>query len=333
MCALTQGRPKAEYNCAQKDFYTIVKSGWMSYSEHLPDFMNFKTSYTAATATAQLAALTAARAMPDEGSRTGMHKALRIELVPLAETCIAAWSDMSSYIRDGFAADLYDTKREAAGYAYYRGALEQDWDSVSELIVQGVDFANANTAALTAGGMPPSFIASMTVARDAFELKYGDFVAAEELTKQMTDAKTEANNALHVSLTAMFEDGKKVFRNNAAVREEFTFERILNMINGGGNSTPTTTKLAGVITDAFTLLPIEGALIVAGDANGSEQTTSGVGGFYSFSFAGLTEPMSGTLTVSHPMYVTAARSITLEPGVNRNEDFGLSPTPPPPPMP
>jgi hypothetical protein len=337
MCALTQGRPKAEYNCAQKDFYTVVKMGWTSYAEHLSDFSNFNTLYTAATGTAQLAAMEAANAMPDEWSRIGVYKSLRIELVPLAEACIIAWSNMSSYIREGFASDQYEVKREMAGYNYYREAEGMDWDSVNGLIVHGLVFANANVAELTAGGMPPTFIANMTAARDAFALKHIEFMDAEEQTKLMTDAKLEANNALNRALVDMFEDAKKVFRMNAAIREEFTFDIILEMVNGGGNGgggpVSVVTKLSGVITDAFTLMPLVGAVVVVSDGSGSQQTTSGIGGFYAFSFDGLTEPVSGTVTVSHPMYVTSMRTITMNPGEVRTEDFGLIPTPPSPPTP
>jgi len=333
MCALIQGRPKADYNCAQKDFYTVAKMGWTSYAEQLPDFMNFSTLYQPGTGTTQLAAIELAKAMPDEWTRMGEVKSLRIELVPLAEACIIVWSNMSSYIREGFASDQYDVKREIAGYNYYRDAVGQDWDSVSELIDKGLVFANANTLALTAGGMPPTFIANMTATRDAFELKHIEFMDAEEQSKLLTDAKIEANNLLNADLVAMFEDAKKIFRTNAAIRDEFTFDVILELVNGGGGTAPVVTKLSGMIADSVTLAPIVGATIVAVDENGSLLAVSGVGGYYSIPYNAMVNPLSVVITVSHPMYDDSVRTILLSPGELRTEDFGLVPRPPAPPIP
>lgn len=258
MCALQSGRPLPEYPCGQQDLYTIIETGWQSYAEFLADFMNLSTLYTAATGTDQLTALTAARAMPDEDNRDEVHKTLRVQLSGLAETCLIKWSDLSTYIRDGFPANEYENKRIAAGYNYYAGAAHENWDDVKGLMQDGVAFANANAAALTDGGMVATFVADLTAAKDAFEVKHQAFLHAEENSKVQTDEKIEANNALYRALIKMFEDGKRIFRNNAAVREQFTFDSVWDLVSGsgGGSSSPQDAKLSGQITDANTLTPI-----------------------------------------------------------------------------
>ncbi|TNF24252.1 MAG: carboxypeptidase regulatory-like domain-containing protein [Bacteroidetes bacterium] len=258
MCALQSSRPQPEYPCSQQDLYTIVETGWNSYAEYLADFTNLSTLYTAATGTNQLNALDVARKIPDEDNRTEVHKTLRIQLSGLAEDCLILWSDMSTYIRDGFPENEYESKRIAAGANYYAGAARENWDDVKGLMQNGVDFADANGTVLTLGGMPATFAAALLDAKTRFEEKHQEFLQAEEEAKVQTDRKIDANNGLYRALIKMFEDGKRIFRKNAAVREQFTFERVWELVSGsgGGSGTANKAKLSGQITDANTLTPL-----------------------------------------------------------------------------
>jgi len=245
-----------------QDLYTIVKTGWESYAEYLAQFSNHSTLYTAVRGADQLLAVEAARAMPDEEQRTEVHATLRVQMIPLAEECLIVWSNMSTYIRDGFPKDEYDNKRLAAGYAYYAGAEHRDWDDVKGLMQNGLTFATANAAELGTGGMPITFMPSFIAAKDAFELKHNAFLQAEEQAKVLGDAKVVANNTLYIDLTKMFEDGKKIFREEAAIREQFTFDRVWNLVGNPGSGTgvaATVVEIGVYFFDDDTELPLEGA--------------------------------------------------------------------------
>lgn len=283
MCALQSSRPQPEYPCSQQDLYTIVETGWQSYAEYLSDFMNLSTLYSATTGTDQLTALTNARKLPNEDSRTEVHKTLRIQLSEMTEKCLVLWSDMNTYIRDGFPANEYESKRIGAGYNYYAGAAHENWDDVKGLMQNGLDFANANTATLTNGGMPAAFVTALADAKSLFEAKHQEFLHAEEASKVLTDEKIDANNALYRALIKMFEDGKRIFRNNAAVREQFTFERIWNLVSGGGNSPTDQAKLSGTITDSTTLLPLAEVSVTVSSEDVSKAVLTDVDGKYSIS--------------------------------------------------
>lgn len=275
MCALQSARPQREYPCGQQDLYTVVETGWASFIQHLSRFENLSTKYSVATATAQLAALQAARALPDEDNREEVHKTLRIEMKGLAETCLIKWSDMSSYIRDGFSEDVYENKRVAAGYNYYASAAHENWDDVKALMQDGLLFLNANTTVLTDdGGMPATFAADFEGAKDAFELKYQAYLQAEEEAKVLTDQKVIANNALYRALMKMFEDGKKIFREEAAIREQFTFDRVLNLVSGStstasSNIPATVVELVAFVYNRDTEQAIEGAQLTVFNAPGA----------------------------------------------------------------
>lgn len=269
------------YPCSQQDLYTIVETGWNSFIEHLPSFEAYSTLYSATTASDQLSALASARSLPDEEAREEVHKTFRVQLTTLSETCITKWSDMMSYVRDGFPENEYENKRLAAGYSYYASAEKRDWDGVKGLMQSGLEFANGNTAELTAGGMPATFIADFEAAKVAFEKKHQDFLQAEENAKVQTDKKIDANNALSNALTKMFTDGKKIFRNNAAIREKFTFDRVWDLVkgNGGGNgSVPTNViEIGAYLFDENTLDPVVGGVfrITNPPEGGVVEATSG----------------------------------------------------------
>lgn len=322
-------RPERNFGCSEKDLYTIISMGWTSFLAFLASFTAFKTYYTQTYGNDQLAALAAARLLPDEAARDEVHKSLRTQLLPLSIAAVNKWSDLSSHIRDAFAPDQCEDKRNAAGHGYFVDAVKFDWDAVNRLLDRGLSFLTNNEAALLAAGMPTDFITDYTTAKNAVAAKYLQFTQAEEESKRLTDVKTDVNNDMHKTLTDMFEDGKKIFRNNAAVREQFTFDYILGLINGGSPTPSTGMKFYGLVTDASGN-PIVGATVSASNPEGSVSTTTGVGGFYSLPITGITEPTSATLRAEISGLGAQSRPVTIVAGVNQEQNFQLFPEPTPP---
>ncbi|MCF8257859.1 MAG: hypothetical protein K9J06_09905 [Flavobacteriales bacterium] len=232
MNAILQSRPKRKYPCRQSELFTIVQLGWTSYLQYLTAFSDFNDHYDAALATARLADLANVRVMPDIYVRSAEHKILRIQLLPLSNNCLILWMDMSSYIRDAFPTDEYVDKRLAAGHAYYPGALNHDWEQVSDLMSNGLQFLTDNTPQLTAGGMPATFPDAFTGARNAFMTGYAEYAQALEESRILTDQRITASNILFSDLRAMFADAKRIFRQDAALRLQFNFKQIHGMISG-----------------------------------------------------------------------------------------------------
>ncbi len=227
---LNEERPQAEYGTGEQVLYTAVEMVWNSYLEYLADFAGWNTSYSAAIGTDQLAALKTARALPDEAQRDELHSSLNKELGVLADDCLIIWQHLQTFIRDGFDPLVYQDKLNAAGYAHYRLASQHKWVDVQSLVEDGELFIADNTAALLDGGMVPTFAASFTVMKEAFDTKYSNFLQAEETAKVIRDAKIDANNALYHTAMAMCSDGKKVFRKRAALREQFTWTTVVDLI-------------------------------------------------------------------------------------------------------
>lgn len=325
-------RPRNVYPCGQQELYTIVPNGWASYAEHLGRFAAKKLTYTVQKGLDAMAAMHAAEAMPDDASRESVHVLLRMKLVELASTCIIVWGDLDSYIMDGFADSEQESRRSAAGHDYYERALHEDWEGVKGLMKNGADFIAAEGAALTTGGMPMAFPGEYGAARTAFLDKYLEFTQAEELTKAMTDAKIEANNAVYRELMKMFRDGQKIFRFEPAIREQFTFERVLKLIDGGGGGTGTVSKFTttGTITDKATGLPINKVTVTLATVDGEVSTQTGPDGKYELVLTNVTAPKAGNLSATVEGYAPESRGISIVPSESTVQNFELTVLPPPP---
>jgi hypothetical protein len=253
---------------------------WKSYEEFLADFEAWSTLYSSANAVDALAALDAAIALPNEAQRKEKHTTLNKELNPLAENCLIVWKQLESYIRDGFPPLVFDDKRAAAGYDYYEGASDRNWDDVNGLMQSGAAFITANTGELTAGGMPATFEAAFVAAKDSFGTIHDKFLQAEETAKVERDEKVTANNFCYRTAMKMCEDGKKIFRNNPAVKDQFTWDKVQGLINSSQKSH----TVSGVVTQVLDGAPIANALVIVLDSemnalDGKEATTD-ASGFY-----------------------------------------------------
>jgi hypothetical protein len=327
MCALTSNRPQPAYPCGQPELYTVATNGWTSYGEHLPRFSSLKTTYTAQKGLDALASVAAAEALPDEAAREAIHVLLRKELVNLGDRCLILWSDLSSYIRDGFPEEEYDAQRNAAGHGYYARASNSDWEGMKGLMKSGADFIAANDAALTAGGMPSIFVTRFTDTRTQFLAKYLEFTQAEELTKTMTDAKVEANNRVYRDLMAMFDDGQRIFRYEASVRHQFTFSRVLQMITnqGNGGGTPgQSTVVYGRVTDPNGMA-LSGVLMRLSGEEGTLEELTDINGRYRIEVPELVGTLEGTLTAEYAGMKPGMRPVTVVEGEQQEQDFVLTP--------
>jgi hypothetical protein len=328
MCALKSSRPRNAFPCGQQELYTIGENGWASYLEHLARFSAKKSTYTAQKAADALAALRAAEAMPDDASRESVHVLLRIQLVELASTCLIAWGDLDSYIMDGFPESEQEGRRNAAGHGYYARALGDDWEGVKGLMTSGTAFIAAQDAALQTGGMLPTFPGEFAAARTAFLDKYLEFTQAEELSKNLTDAKTEANNAAYRELMRMFKDGQKIFRFEAAIREQFVFDRVWEMIDGGGSTPPApaqTMNLKGTVTHAVTGAPLFNVEVTIIRSSETIKVVTDAGGSYAANGIQLTATESVQVIFNHAGLEDRTETTDLIPGQDKVLNVVMTP--------
>ena len=233
-------RPTNDYTCSQSELYAGLEIAWNSQSEHEAEFIAENTTYTAGLSVTRLAAIAAAQALPDGQARGADAEDFRISLIEKLDVVLGKWNSLDGYIKKAFKGEHYKPRIEQAGKQYYEKATQKNWDQAKQLLVSMTSFLTAHGGALvTDGGMPATFAASVAAIKTIFEDLYKDFKDAEQDSKEQTDAKINANNAIYKDGRDMMEDGKNIFRKNAAVRDRFIWERILELVStqtGGGET-------------------------------------------------------------------------------------------------
>jgi len=256
MAPLSSNRPLPVYDCKQNELYSAALIGWKSFTNQQTAFEAFNTIYTVAFGTTAKAAVESAKQLPDEFQRSEAHKNLRLQLENKRDDILIKWQQLESFINHAFSGDEYKNKVLSAGQSYYGPAANADWESVSSLLVDAISFITDNSADLTTGGMPLTFAGELGILNTDFNALYEAFTDAEQDEPEETDDKVTANNAVYRDLMKMFDDGQKIFRNDASVKARFTFSTVLQLIGGG-----TASDWAGYEVEDYFIGPGESVIV------------------------------------------------------------------------
>jgi len=257
MSTINEDRPKAEYGCAKQDLYTVATTVRQSLLDHLAEFTDHNTAFDAGYATLLGTRIATARNLPDDSARKAVHALLHTELQELGVLCIVKWQQLETAIGLSYDAEDVPQRLLEAGKDYYKDAYDEDWEAMKGLLTAALNFVANNAAALTAGGLPAGYAAALGTLRTDFETKYEAFVQAEEATLSQTDAKISANNAVFRQVMEICATGRKVFRLDAALREQFIFESVLALITGGVAKH----SIQGTVTDKSSGAPLAFAAV------------------------------------------------------------------------
>jgi hypothetical protein len=231
-------RPQRHYGCATVELYAGLHLTWNSEALYETEFANENTQYTAGLSVIRKQAIDDAQALPDGQATGAVAEALRIQLVAKLDPVLAKWHSLEGYISKVWKGEDYKPKIEAAGKLNYSKAANLNWEYAKQLLVSAKSFLTANNAVLLAdGGMPTNFVTGFDAVKGQYIQLFEDFKAAEQTSIEQTDAKINANNALYADGRSMMEDGKRIFRKNAAVRNKFVWERILELLTPNASST------------------------------------------------------------------------------------------------
>jgi hypothetical protein len=235
------------FNCSQPALYSISSTIYENASNHREALAEFKAKYTTEYLESFRQQIEQARALPSQDARTALHETVRIELVDRSKDCLKKWQFLKRYIYDAYPQSMHKAMYNAAGWQDYEKAASQNWEHVSSLMSSGYEFIRSHQNALMANdNMPAGF-------PDLFQASFEQFTAAYELFKQRmqqaaagTQAKMEANNALYLTAISICEDGYQVFSGNPALQQQFSFNRISEMVTPPGASSVIVTVTSAV---------------------------------------------------------------------------------------
>jgi len=254
-------KERPSYRCTQSELYSIIEMAWENYKKYQARFSAYKGKYSASTRTDALAALTVAKAMPDDDARSSVSMLARVDVVKAGNLCLDNFQYLLGYIdevwRDKAARDA---QYLAAGQRKYAAAANEDWEQLDAMNMDAKAFIAGNTAVLLGVApnlnMPVGFPVSFNVAVSDFVTKYRVFKSVLD-TGVATGAKVKANNDLYDVMMAMFGDAQRVFMHEPDIAVLFQFSHLLGMIS------QTVAGMRGTVKETGSNKPIAGAQISA----------------------------------------------------------------------
>lgn len=310
---------KTSFKCTQTELYAACRIGWRNFETHLQVFNAHKPKYDAAYATAALAAIDAAEAMPAHASRTEVSRTLRLQMKQTATECCETWQLLKSYINTAYDEAFRKPKLDAAGAGYYPMASRFDWEEVLALMIAGKEFLAKESAALQAGNnMPAAFPTNYQAVLTRFSDLLNAFNSAGQEAELQTMEKWKANEALYNHLLSMLKDARVYFKNEKAIQQQFVWENILSRV-----SRAVTAGLSGEVLDATTAKPL-GAVVLSltpeGELTPRYTATSGADGTYDFgNIASGTYILQLTAQDKDP----APQTVVIQPGVHSRKTITL----------
>lgn len=234
--------------------YQTIRIVLLNLTNNLARFTAFKSKYTPAFVTALEAELATAEQMKSDQARSLEHESLRIEMIPLGDTCREKWQYLKRYIADAYGPALEVANWDAAGWENYEASSNENWDKLREMCNMASVYIHDNSAKLIADGfMPATFEANFNSTTGAFNEKYDAFILAEENAKQGTADKITANNTIYDKTVSVCLDGQVLYMNDEVKKKLFSMEAVSELVKPTGTATMVTE-----LTNSETGAPIPG---------------------------------------------------------------------------
>lgn len=231
------------YRVSQSALYVICRLILLNCKSRLAQFTGFSPVYTEEYLEGILAEVAEAENLPSEAERALMHSQKHAGLQVKGKECRNIWQRLKRYIYKAFPEDQRAINYNAAGWANYAEASNDNWDKVKALMVAGRNYIETHGTALTA--MPATFKDEFTALMDAFSAQMLEFHEAQIAAGQGTDAKITANNNIYAKVIDICEDGQIIYVNDESVKELFSFEKMSELVTPPGASTMVVTVING----------------------------------------------------------------------------------------
>ncbi|MDQ2769524.1 MAG: carboxypeptidase-like regulatory domain-containing protein [Bacteroidota bacterium] len=222
---------------SQGDLYLLLPLAWQAYTDHLGEFADYKSGYTAQLATDQLKALAAAQQLPADAARSGEAETVRQQLVAQLADYLAAWHRLDGYIEEAYPAN-HDSMRAAAGHGHYDAASHNDWAEVTALLAAARTFGDDHQADLLARGQMPATFLTKTLAAEAADLArlLKQYQQLKGAAQQGATAQQDANRVLYDDYQKLNRDAQRIFRRQPDVAKLFQTEYLLSLVRGPGQA-------------------------------------------------------------------------------------------------
>lgn len=223
-------KKQSVYRGAMAVFYSICLVAWNLYLKYWQLFKLINNKYTEEYGQSMLAAIEAAKELPNIDQRRANTEDNGNKLHEAAMEALLFWKKLKSNIMKSFDAATQEVALRKAGSALFSKAAKGNYNELSLLMIAGADFMTCNEAALLQGGMPATFAAAYTAATTAYQQEYAQYSKAKGQATNDTSEKTKANNALYAALKELLSDALIALEKEEAIRRQFTYKAIRNLV-------------------------------------------------------------------------------------------------------
>lgn len=302
------------FNCSQPALYSTCGTIAENLLNNLEPMAAFKARYTPEYVETFRTEIDQARALPGQEARTALHESVRIEMTDKARICLKKWQFLKRYIADAYPQAMHKTMWNAAGWPDYEKAASQNWEHVSALMSAGYQFILSHQAELIANdNMPAGFPDQFLAASASFNVSYDLFKQRLQQAAAGTQAKTEANNAIYQKAISICEDGYQLFSNDPALQQQFSFNRLSEMVTPPGASSVIVT-----VTSAVNNEPLPMSTVTV---RGVEYTTNAQGRMEKHQLSA----GPADITVEADGYLPFEETVTLNTGAAKHIRIQLAP--------
>lgn len=217
------------YPGSEEDFPTVTGMMCHSCIANIKDFSSHKPKYTKAFVQEIMDRSKAASLIPNLEQRQSQSTSLGKVLSDNAGICADNFLTLFSYMDSVFDESKLPSMKKMAGGAYYDTA-RKNWSDATTMNSMMITFTDTYNAELTAAGMPSAFPQKCIDDSAAFSTAFEVYEDYKGIAEQQRQDKVKANNGVYKSLTGIMKDGKFIYRNDEALRKQFTFSVVLSKV-------------------------------------------------------------------------------------------------------
>ena len=233
---------KRNYSYPMSVLYQTIRILLMNCRNNIAAFIAFESMYSVTMIDDMEAELLVAKRMKSDQARTLEHENLHMDMLTLSEVCRDKWQELKRYIKKAVGAERDAANWDAAGWEYYEDSYGS-WDKLREMCSMASVYMQDNNAALLAAGTPSDFAELFNLDVEKFNIKYDEFLLAQENAMQGTADKIAANNAIFDKLTELCADGQVIFKRNEVKKSLFSMQAVSELVSPVGAS-----GLKGIVT-------------------------------------------------------------------------------------
>lgn len=227
---------RAEYKCTEQELYSVSNTVYGNLKNYLPEFTAYKSKYTEDFLTGLLARRKAAMDLPDDENRSSTAETLHLEMQGFANDCLRNFQLLKGYIKDAFPKEHHDIQFKVAGQNKYTASAKGNWEELAGMNQAMTAYITANLEVLgDKGYMPAAFVNTVKNACDGFDVKYDGFKASRQ-TGVETSIKLKANNLLYNDVTAICDEGQRLFATEAEKKKLFVFSAVKQFVSPPGSA-------------------------------------------------------------------------------------------------